>query len=129
MVRSFKCDKNNVKAVINIFWKEYMRRWIRAHRRDDIFYKNNKKWLEEGLVFRKHGGCRRGRPSKALDEISPRSIRHRTQSLRDNYTTDELLYATQMSLRCAGRIAEANVLKDILQVKTCIYKIYTSVCV
>lgn len=55
----------------------------------------------------------RGRPSLDFGSSSERSKRRKSEDLRRNFTTEELSYATQMSLRSSGHLHSAQVLKDI----------------
>lgn len=54
-----------------------------------------------------------GRPSKTFSELSDRSKQRKTSDLRSSTDSDELVYATQMSLRASGASKAATILKNI----------------
>lgn len=54
-----------------------------------------------------------GRPECSFRESSDRSKRRKTQELRKTHTTDELSYATKMSLRESGAVSAAKVVNDV----------------
>lgn len=55
----------------------------------------------------------RARHSSDFEDSSDRSKRRKTESLRSSYTTSELVYATQMSLRASGAPAASTILKEV----------------
>ena len=54
-----------------------------------------------------------GRPSITFSESSDRTKRRKTKDIRDNRTSEELVFATKMSLRAEGKLDAAHVLQDI----------------
>lgn len=54
-----------------------------------------------------------GRPSTSFEESSDRTKRRRTSEIRENFSAEEIAYATQMSLRSSGAVDAAAVIKDI----------------
>lgn len=54
-----------------------------------------------------------GRPECSFIESSDRSKRRKTQKLRETFTTNELSYATKMSLRESGAVLAAKVVNDV----------------
>ena len=59
----------------------------------------------------KKGTC--GRPSQSFASSSERSKRRKTQEVRSTFSTEELAYAAQISLRTSGQVLAAQVLKDV----------------
>ena len=55
-----------------------------------------------------------GRRSAEFDSSSERSKRRKTEKLRVSYTTSELAYATQMSLRASGAPQASRALRDVI---------------
>lgn len=54
-----------------------------------------------------------GRPCLKFGDCSEGSKRLKTADLRKSNTTEELVYATQMSLRSTGNVTASNILKTI----------------
>ena len=57
----------------------------------------------------KKGTC--GRPSQSFASSSERSKRRKTQEVHSTFSTEELAYAAQMSLRTSGQVLAAKVVK------------------
>lgn len=53
-----------------------------------------------------------GRPTIDFEHLNDMLKRRKTQILRDNHTTDELVYATKMKLRKQSRLEEAKFCSD-----------------
>ena len=120
-------------AVISTLKSEFKKRWKRANAMKDRFYKHYSEWLEQGLklgvnteekedeedegeregrvnVCGKGGSAscsagtsRRGRSPVDFENASERTKRRRTQDIRNDYSTKELLYAAEMKLREEGK--------------------------
>jgi len=56
---------------------------------------------------------RGGRPSVHFSNASERTKRRKTEDIRKERSSEELAYATRMSLRAEGKSDAAHVLKDI----------------
>lgn len=54
-----------------------------------------------------------GRPTKSFDESSDRRKRQKTENLRTTYSSDELSFAAQMSLRSSGKVKASKILRDV----------------
>ena len=59
----------------------------------------------------KKGTC--GEPSQSFASSSDRSKRRKTQEVRSTFSTEELAYAAQMSLRTSGQLHAVQVVKDV----------------
>lgn len=82
------------------------------------FYKKYNGWLCESVFFNdstdaKSSQLSSGRPSSDFHSSSERSKRRKTEKIRTQLTTEELSYATQMSLRHSGQLDAAKVVKDV----------------
>lgn len=108
-------DKD-IKRVAKCFWLDYDRRWKKAQRKKEKFETDNADWLEGCITFNEPEEVNFGRPQKEFDQLSERMKRQRTEELRSKYSTDELVYAAQMSLRANGEIEAAKKLKNRNQV-------------
>lgn len=60
-------------------------------------------------------GSDRGRPSTSFETSSTRTKRRKTASMRDKHSVQELSFATEMSLRAAGRSDAAKIVKDVTE--------------
>lgn len=106
---------------------QFNERWRKSHRTKTAFLNKNKKWLiteiplentntdesdvDEPLNVRKddaNQNCGLGRPISPFSECSESSKRRKTRHAREQYSTEELAYATQMKLRQAGKPAAAK---------------------
>lgn len=109
-------DKNNISKILDKFRKK----WQECRRFEPKFFEKFDKWLsvpvhfneENDMIVRgnKNG---RGRPSTSFQEASSRTKRRKAASLRDNHDVQELLCASEMSLRASGNRDAAKVVKDI----------------
>lgn len=56
-----------------------------------------------------------GRPSTSFESSSNRTKRRRTATIREEHSVHELSFATEMSLRAAGRLDAAKIVKDVTE--------------
>lgn len=110
-------QKKDIVHILSTFKHQFSVRWNKAQRGIDRMKKSNAEWLKRSIMFptsiRRQSTGERGRPIVEFQESSERTKRRKTASLRSDVPVNELVYATQMSLRSAGQPAAATVLKDI----------------
>ena len=110
-------------------FSNFRSRWRAVGRWEDFFLKKNEEWLKDTVQFsklsntecttpekivksnNKKGTC--GRSSQSFASSSERSKRRKTQEVRSTFSTEELAYAAQMSLRTSGQVHAAQVVKDV----------------
>lgn len=122
-----KGHKEDAERILKTFWDEYSRRWEKAQRKVKRFNKENETWLEDFLVFEppqssESDSTNMGRPMKPFSELCERTKRLKTAELRATYSTEELVFAAQVSLRADGDLEAAEMLKNCT--KVCIYVKY-----
>ncbi|KAJ4435548.1 hypothetical protein ANN_18164 [Periplaneta americana] len=54
-----------------------------------------------------------GRPTKSFHESSDRTKRQKTENLRATYSSDELSFAAEMSLRSSGKVKASKIVNDV----------------
>ncbi|CAH1988867.1 unnamed protein product [Acanthoscelides obtectus] len=84
-----------IKHTFSYLKSEFKQRWIRAHKKEDVFLKNNDKWLQGHFSIPKGKQERSGRPQKTFFESSERTKRRKTKSNRSAMNTDVLVHAAQ----------------------------------
>ena len=97
----------------------------KSHRIKDRFLQDNALWLQSDAKLLPASSpptsssqpgpsstLRRGRPSQPFGESSDRSKRRKTEDIRKSKSSSELSFATQMSLRHKGKVAEAKLLQE-----------------
>lgn len=101
------------------FNKSFTFKWDQCGRHKNRFFESEKTWLETVSQFKLYQKpVVGGRPIKSFDECSDNSKRRKTVELRRNYSTEELTYAAQMSLRSSGKRKEAKTVHDFLSPNT-----------
>ncbi|KAJ4438568.1 hypothetical protein ANN_14515 [Periplaneta americana] len=105
-----KCTDEYLMAVykqISFLVSDFKKRWQQARRIEEIFLEKNKDWLDSSVRFRKYDrdATRKcmGRPTKSFHESSDRTKRQKIENLRATYSSDELSFAAEMSLRSSGK--------------------------
>lgn len=99
---------------VGYFLNDFDKRWNAANRKSDRFLTKNHDWINSHINFSSTATAKTvGRHSKSFEECGDSAKRLKTQGLRDENPLPKLAYATQMKFRAAGRIDEANVLKEI----------------
>lgn len=107
------------KATFSKLFNNMRTRWQQANRTEGPFLKNNDKWLSEQVSFavpttgKANPVNKGGRPSQEFASSSDRSKRRKTKDIRTSFTSDELAYATQMSLRSIGQLDASTVVKEV----------------
>ncbi|CAL1672299.1 unnamed protein product [Lasius platythorax] len=91
--------------------------WQKVNR-TEIFFKKYEEWLNAPVFFpvpatsQKTPTNKGGRFSTEFASCSDRSKRRKTEEIRATLTSNELAYATQMSLRSAGQLDASKIVKE-----------------
>lgn len=107
---------DDLKLKISRFTSKFKTKWIQARRIERYFLEIHESWLRGTLSFTdysKKNAQSKGRPKLNFEDCSERSKRRKTQELREKHTEEELVFATQMSLRMSGKIKESNIVRSI----------------
>jgi hypothetical protein len=87
---------------------------VNAHQR---FSKTDHQWLDESIEFFKRDNAmketnsKRGRPLKDFSEVSDQSKRQKILPLLENYSLEELAFATRKSLEACGKRDAAKIVQ------------------
>lgn len=112
-----KCEGDGdilvVKQCLDNFSIYFKRYWHSAQRKEERFLSAYAKWLEGTVTIPVFGSTSSGRPQKPFDELSERSKRKKTESLRNKVDTNILIHAAQTKLQTCGKKDAAIILKDI----------------
>lgn len=114
-----KCSKKHILDLhkkISFFVSDFKKRWQKANRKEDRFLINNKNWLDTSIQFPVYAvvsNKKVGRPQTNFKEASNRTKRQKTMSLRNKYSSEELSFAAQMSLRFAGQVKASEIVKEV----------------
>lgn len=121
--RSFTLS-DKAKSVIRKLLHQLKAKWQEAWRKEERFLENNQQWLNEIMYFdgSKEDGSppqatsketHMGRPKQQFIQSSERTKRRRTKDIRSQSSTEELSYATQMTLRIQGNVEAAKIVKEV----------------
>lgn len=119
LVLQTNCDDNHLvelKKTMSHFKSDFKYKWAKSNRTKSVFERNELKWLEETITFKKYSeihSTRPGRPQKGFNCLSDRRKRERVTSLRKS-STSELVFAAQMNARASGDHETAAILKKSL---------------
>lgn len=109
----------NAKPTLAKFCHTLRTMWQNSRRTEETFKKKYKDWLS-GLIqitiydkILPTQSNSVGRPTLEFSKLSDRSKRRKTAELRSSNTTEELAYATQMSLRTSGQSHASKIVKDV----------------
>lgn len=109
----------DTKAILCKFFHTLRTMWKNSSRYEETFKKKYNDWLSGSIQIKIHDAealstqSGTGRPSLEFPKMSDRSKRRKTEELRTSNTTEELIYAAQMSLRASGQLDASKVVKDI----------------
>jgi hypothetical protein len=109
---------------------EFLKRWIDARRNQQYFVSKNTEWLEQEInlhikVIAKLNATdyemprtlgKRGCRKLAFDESSERSKRRKSKELQQTVGFPELIHATKISLRSAGKTDAAKLFSEVLEI-------------
>lgn len=113
-----KGEETIINKSITTFYYQCHSKWTEVHRNKDFFLKINDTWLNQYMSFPKYSinsSSEIGRPSKTFYECAERTKRQKTEKLRREHSSEELVFAGQMSLRSSGQLEASKVIKDITQ--------------
>lgn len=105
-------QQKQVKHKLSNLKSEIKRRWVASHYVEDLFLKRNDSWLQ-GTFELPQAITRSGRPQKSFDDVSERSKRRKTETIRREMTSEELTFATHVKLRCEGKADASNMIKNL----------------
>lgn len=100
------------------FKSQIKQRWLKAHKKEDVFLKNNNSWLEGTFEIPVVSQNRPGRPSMLFNELSERTKRRKTEEVRSVVTQDVIIHAAQVELRKSGKRDASQILKEITRSPT-----------
>lgn len=112
-----------LKNRIQTFISEFRKRWQKCSRTKEHFERVNEKWLNDYFKFPDilpsdllqndlPSTSTRGRPVKKFDDLCKKSKIRKTTELRNNYSLNELAFATKVSLKDSGLKDASKVLKE-----------------
>lgn len=109
--------KESIRKKVQNFCGQLQLNWNRCHRIKDKFLSKNQVWLHGKAMFtdihERASTSFGGRPRKSFCESSESSKRKKVQALLKNYEHEELLFATEMSLRSHGKRNVAEIVKTV----------------
>lgn len=99
-------------------------KWQKARRMKARFMEQNTDWLSRIVTFGNNTDISKekkdldavrgpGRHSQSFEDSSERSKRRKTAAIREQSSAEELAFATHMSLRAAGKLDAAKVVKEV----------------
>lgn len=94
------CEASAISK-IKIVELQFKVRWAKSKRARLRFLKDNKKWLQQILVFAVQAKPS-GRHSKGFSECGLRTKKKKIQQIKANYSTEELIFAAASSATSAG---------------------------
>lgn len=111
---------DDVKSAVRRLLSQFNEKWTQVSRNEGKFFEKFSTWLSVFVPLEeikeaatKSSKSSMGRPSSGFAEASVRTKRQKTEDLRATTSTEELAFATQMSLRAAGRVDAAKVVQDV----------------
>lgn len=106
----------DIKHKFSYIKSEFKLRWLKAHKKEDVFLKKNSNWLQGAFSIPKvQQKLSAGRPKKPFIESSERTKRRKTKELRSAINEDVLLHAAQSTLRTSGKRDASQLLKEIIK--------------
>lgn len=114
------CLSEEEKKSLSYLLYRFRSLWKEASRVEKTFMSKNHEWLSGIITInsiseqqQSKGQNVRGAHPKNFVECSERTKRRRTMRLREDYTTEEIAYAAQMSLRATGQVDAAHVVAKV----------------
>ena len=107
-----------LKRNFSHFKSQIKQRWLKAHKKEDVFLKINHSWLEGTFEIPAISQNRPGRPSKLFNESSERTKRRKTEEIRSVVAQDVIIHAAQVELRKSGKRDASEILKEITSTPT-----------
>jgi hypothetical protein len=90
----------------------------KCKRTSKVFENRHHQWLDESIEFFKRDNAmketnsKRGRPLKDFSEVSDQSKRQKNLPLLENYSLEELAFATRKSLEACGKRDAAKIVQE-----------------
>ena len=120
----------SIKNSVCILCAKIRSRWTKYGRNRTKFLKYNALWLDQDVNFEERiykalsttipqfqdevaTTSSRGRPRKLFGESSQRSKRRKSKSLLEEISQEQIVSATQMSLRASGKKDAANIVGEL----------------
>lgn len=116
---------SSTKLKINNFNSKLSQKWTECNRMLSTFLKRESKWLDKNVTFSIHhkttnppqepSGSQqgRGRPTKDFQEASSSTKKRKISPLVENYSTEELMFAAERSLRLSGQRDTAKIVQEV----------------
>lgn len=114
----YNLPQNLRQSIIKLL-SQLRKKWKEANRTEKKIFSKFKKWLMVPVYFTKtKEHVESGRPSADFDSLSLRSKRRRTKSIRKEYCTESLTFATKMSLKASGKLEASKLIKEVASSST-----------
>ncbi|XP_045508859.1 uncharacterized protein LOC123704521 [Colias croceus] len=110
-------SKKTLKHNFSYIKSQMKQRWLKAHKVEEVFLKNNQSWLE-GTFEIPIETPRQGRPCKSFADSSERSKRRKTEEIRSSTEPEVIVHAAQVVLQKDGKRDASTVLKDVTKSPT-----------
>lgn len=114
---------NDIIKIVGSFNSKVAKMWKESKRTLKVFEVRHCQWLNEKMelfsenVFvdtsKEISGARKGRPFKDFSEVNDQSKRRKILPLLENYSLEELTFATSKSLNKSGRKDAARLVKEV----------------
>ncbi|XP_025411419.1 uncharacterized protein LOC112684234 [Sipha flava] len=108
--------QSDLKKKLHIFMNEFDKRWQKCNRTKNRFDTIFETWLNKKFIFSEVSKSlpmsHVGRPKVLFSKACDKTKRHKTQTLRTSNSTEELVYAAQLSLKETGNVDAAKLLKE-----------------
>ena len=101
----------HVKKIVANLNSNFADKWKKCSRSLQVFIMRHTKWLDNKVAFTL--ARKVGRPSRKFADVSSETKRWRTSSLVENYSSEELSFATSTSFRKAGKRDAALMVKTV----------------
>jgi FtsZ-binding cell division protein ZapB len=129
-LQNLSCEElRNVRNTISRFCSKLFQKWEDCQRKNDRFVRENAMWLEQKEVLPVHVPVHeeesswqpvecasfsqgQGRPPNTFDQSSKRTKGRKTEAVIKRFSTEELVFATPMSLRESGNVAASKLLHE-----------------
>lgn len=111
--------RESMRTSLSALFHKMRTMWQKVNRKEKIFFQKYKEWLNMPIFFPVAVTSQKvltntgGRPSIEFAFCSQRSKRRKTEEIRAKFTSDELAYAIQISLRSAGQLDASKVIKEV----------------
>lgn len=106
-------SKSNLKHNFSYLKSQIKQRWLKAHKTEATFLKNNELWLQGTFEIPVGTSNRQGRPSKSFEDSSERTKRRKTEEIRSSVEPEVIVHAAQMILHTDGKRSASKVFKEI----------------